>query len=69
MLFVTFPCLTVFTHNKHMNEQNFSSAHGTFLGRILLEPHKPQQVPVDSTMLFRFHTGGGCRTEWPAGIA
>lgn len=28
------------------------SAHGTFLGRIRLEPHKPQQVPIDSTMSF-----------------
>ncbi|KAM9434636.1 LOW QUALITY PROTEIN: nuclear inhibitor of protein phosphatase 1 [Clarias gariepinus] len=27
-------------------------AHGTFLGRIHLEPHKPQQVPIGSTMLF-----------------
>lgn len=27
-------------------------AHGTFLGRIRLEPHKPQQVPIDSTMSF-----------------
>lgn len=30
----------------------YSSAHGTFLGHIRLEPHKPQQVPVDSTMSF-----------------
>lgn len=28
------------------------TAHGTFLGHIRLEPHKPQQVPVDSTMSF-----------------
>nr|XP_023659516.1 nuclear inhibitor of protein phosphatase 1-like isoform X5 [Paramormyrops kingsleyae]XP_023659517.1 nuclear inhibitor of protein phosphatase 1-like isoform X5 [Paramormyrops kingsleyae] len=27
-------------------------AHGTFLGHIRLEPHKPQQVPIDSTMSF-----------------
>lgn len=27
-------------------------AHGTFLGRIRLESHKPQQVPIDSTMSF-----------------
>lgn len=27
-------------------------AHGTFLGRIRLEPNKPQQVPIDSTMSF-----------------
>lgn len=28
------------------------SAHGTFLGWIRLEPHKPQQVPLDSTVSF-----------------
>lgn len=28
------------------------TAHGTFLGHIRLEPHKPQQVPIDSTMSF-----------------
>ncbi len=29
-----------------------SVAHGTFLGHIRLEPNKPQQVPIDSTMSF-----------------
>ncbi|MEE6521762.1 hypothetical protein FKM82_020064, partial [Ascaphus truei] len=29
-----------------------SLAHGTFLGHIRLEPHKPQQVPIDSTVSF-----------------
>lgn len=29
-----------------------TTAHGTFLGHIRLEPHKPQQVPIDSTMSF-----------------
>lgn len=32
------------------------SAHGTFLGQIRLEPHKPQQVPLDSTMSFGVST-------------
>lgn len=27
-------------------------AHGTYLGHIRLEPHKPQQVPIDSTISF-----------------
>ncbi|XP_064163912.1 protein phosphatase 1, regulatory subunit 8b [Anguilla rostrata] len=27
-------------------------AHGTFLGHIRLEAHKPQQVPIDSTVSF-----------------
>uniref|UniRef100_A0A672YUS9 Nuclear inhibitor of protein phosphatase 1 n=1 Tax=Sphaeramia orbicularis TaxID=375764 RepID=A0A672YUS9_9TELE len=31
---------------------DLNSTHGTFLGRIRLEPHKPQQVPLDSTMSF-----------------
>lgn len=30
----------------------YPTAHGTFLGHIRLEPHKPQQVPIDSTMSF-----------------
>lgn len=29
-----------------------STAHGTFLGHIRLEPHKPQQIPIDSTVSF-----------------
>lgn len=29
-----------------------SAAHGTFLGHIRLEPHKPQQIPIDSTVSF-----------------
>ena len=28
------------------------SAHGTFLGSIRLEGHKPQQIPLDSTIHF-----------------
>lgn len=27
-------------------------AHGTFLGHIRLEAHKPQQIPIDSTIAF-----------------
>lgn len=27
-------------------------AHGTFLGHIRLEAHKPQQIPIDSTISF-----------------
>lgn len=27
-------------------------AHGTFLGHIRLESHKPQQIPIDSTISF-----------------
>lgn len=27
-------------------------AHGTYLGHIRLEAHKPQQVPIDSTVSF-----------------
>ena len=28
------------------------AAHGTFLGHIRLEAHKPQQIPIDSTISF-----------------
>ena len=36
------------------------SAQGTFIGRILLEPHRPQQVPVNSMYFW-----GLCSTEKP----
>ncbi|XP_026144051.1 nuclear inhibitor of protein phosphatase 1 isoform X1 [Carassius auratus] len=39
-------------HLKRVFLMDLSSTHGTFLGRIRLEPHKPQQVPIDSTMSF-----------------
>uniref|UniRef100_A0A3Q0R1Y7 Uncharacterized protein n=1 Tax=Amphilophus citrinellus TaxID=61819 RepID=A0A3Q0R1Y7_AMPCI len=36
----------------HLNVGVSSTARGTFLGRMRLEPHKPQQVPLDSSMAF-----------------
>ncbi|XP_051519229.1 nuclear inhibitor of protein phosphatase 1-like [Myxocyprinus asiaticus] len=39
-------------HLKRVFLIDLNSTHGTFLGRIRLEPHKPQQVPIDSTMSF-----------------
>ncbi|XP_028836489.1 protein phosphatase 1, regulatory subunit 8b isoform X1 [Denticeps clupeoides] len=39
-------------HLKRLFLIDLNSTHGTFLGHIRLEPHKPQQVPVDSTMSF-----------------
>ncbi|XP_022073521.1 protein phosphatase 1, regulatory subunit 8a [Acanthochromis polyacanthus] len=42
-------------YHKHLKRVfiiDLNSTHGTFLGRIRLEPHKPQQVPLDSTMSF-----------------
>ncbi|CAB1320770.1 unnamed protein product [Coregonus sp. 'balchen'] len=39
-------------HLKRVFLLDLNSTHGTFLGRIRLEPHKPQQVPIDSTMSF-----------------
>lgn len=41
--------------HKHLNRcflVDLGSTHGTFLGTIRLEPHKPQQVPLDSTLTF-----------------
>ncbi|KAG5842958.1 hypothetical protein ANANG_G00183290 [Anguilla anguilla] len=37
-------------HLKRVFLIDLNSTHGTFLGRIRLEAHKPQQVPIDSTM-------------------
>lgn len=31
---------------------DLGSVHGTFIGKIRLEPHKPQQVPLDSELHF-----------------
>uniref|UniRef100_A0A671PGB1 Nuclear inhibitor of protein phosphatase 1 n=2 Tax=Sinocyclocheilus anshuiensis TaxID=1608454 RepID=A0A671PGB1_9TELE len=39
-------------HLKRVFLIDLNSTHGTFLGHIRLEPHKPQQVPIDSTMSF-----------------
>ncbi|XP_029920329.1 nuclear inhibitor of protein phosphatase 1 [Myripristis murdjan] len=39
-------------HLKRVFLIDLNSTHGTFLGRIRLEPHKPQQIPIDSTMSF-----------------
>ncbi|KAL4657540.1 nuclear inhibitor of protein phosphatase 1 isoform X2 [Arapaima gigas] len=39
-------------HLKRLFLIDLNSTHGTFLGHIRLEPHKPQQVPIDSTVSF-----------------
>ncbi|XP_077455780.1 nuclear inhibitor of protein phosphatase 1-like [Stigmatopora argus] len=39
-------------HLKRLFLIDLNSTHGTFLGHIRLEPHKPQQVPIDSTLSF-----------------
>lgn len=39
-------------HLKRVFLIDLNSTHGTFLGHLRLEPHKPQQVPIDSTMSF-----------------
>ncbi|KAJ7985225.1 hypothetical protein DPEC_G00349880 [Dallia pectoralis] len=39
-------------HLKRVFLIDNNSTHGTFLGHIRLEPNKPQQVPIDSTMSF-----------------
>lgn len=40
-------------------------AHGTFLGHIRLEPHKPQQIPIDSTVSFGASTRAYTLREKP----
>nr|XP_014349631.1 PREDICTED: nuclear inhibitor of protein phosphatase 1 [Latimeria chalumnae] len=39
-------------HLKRVFLVDLNSTHGTFLGHIRLEAHKPQQVPIDSTVSF-----------------
>ncbi|XP_024917220.1 protein phosphatase 1, regulatory subunit 8b [Cynoglossus semilaevis] len=42
-------------YHKHLKRVfliDLNSTHGTFLGHIRLEAHKPQQVPIDSTISF-----------------
>ncbi|KAG8451180.1 hypothetical protein GDO86_003438 [Hymenochirus boettgeri] len=42
-------------YHKHLKRVfliDLNSTHGTFLGHIRLEPHKPQQIPIDSTVSF-----------------
>ncbi|XP_032817805.1 nuclear inhibitor of protein phosphatase 1 isoform X3 [Petromyzon marinus] len=42
-------------YHKHLKRVfiiDLNSTHGSFLGQIRLEPHKPQQVPVDTTLTF-----------------
>ncbi|KAJ8781004.1 hypothetical protein J1605_001047 [Eschrichtius robustus] len=41
------------------------AAHGTFLGHIRLEPHKPQQIPIDSTVSFGASTRAYTLREKP----
>lgn len=42
-----------------------SPAHGTFLGHIRLEAHKPQQIPIDSTVSFGASTRAYTLREKP----
>lgn len=48
-------CHAVLIWHKHLNRSflvDLGSAHGTFIGSLRLEPHKPQQVFVDSELRF-----------------
>ncbi|CAL8339521.1 protein phosphatase 1, regulatory subunit 8b [Gadus morhua] len=45
----------VLVYHKHLKRVfliDLNSTHGTYLGHIRLEAHKPQQVPIDSTISF-----------------
>ncbi|XP_035283696.1 nuclear inhibitor of protein phosphatase 1-like isoform X2 [Anguilla anguilla] len=52
-------------HLKRVFLIDLNSTHGTFLGRIRLEAHKPQQVPIDSTMSFGASTRAYTLREKP----
>ncbi|CAK9824769.1 Nuclear inhibitor of protein phosphatase 1 [Anthophora retusa] len=47
-------------YHKHLNRAflvDLGSTHGTFIGNLRLEAHKPTQLPIDST----FHFGASTR--------
>lgn len=47
-------------YHKHLNRAflvDLGSTHGTFIGSLRLEPHKPTQLPIDSV----FHFGASTR--------
>ena len=47
------------------NQENCISAHGTFIGTVRLEPHKPTQVQVDSVISFGASTRSYTLREKP----
>ncbi|CAL8298304.1 unnamed protein product [Lota lota] len=52
-------------HLKRVFLIDLNSTHGTFLGHIRLEPHKPQQVPIDATVSFGASTRAYTLREKP----
>uniref|UniRef100_G3WQA9 Protein phosphatase 1 regulatory subunit 8 n=4 Tax=Theria TaxID=32525 RepID=G3WQA9_SARHA len=55
-------------YHKHLKRVfliDLNSTHGTFLGHIRLEPHKPQQIPIDSTVSFGASTRAYTLREKP----
>ncbi|XP_051892262.1 protein phosphatase 1, regulatory subunit 8a [Pristis pectinata] len=58
-------------YHKHLKRVfiiDLNSTHGTYLGRLRLEPHKPQQVPIDSTLSFGASTRAYTLREKPQTI-
>lgn len=49
-------CLQIMVSILWTNQSNFS-AHGTFIGNLQIEPHKPTQLHINST----FHFGASTR--------
>lgn len=44
---------------------HLSTAHGTFVGSLRLEPHKPTQIPLDTTISFGASTRSYTLREKP----
>ena len=44
---------------------DLNSTHGAFLGHIRVEPHKPQEIPIDSTVSFGASTRAYTLREKP----
>ena len=46
---------SVVLYHKHLDRIfliDLGSTHGTFIGSVRLEPHKPQVIPIDTTIYF-----------------
>ena len=57
-------------YHKHLNRfflTDLGSTHGTFVGNLRLEPHKPTQLPLDSTFRFGASSRRYTLREKPSG--
>ncbi|KAG6460916.1 hypothetical protein O3G_MSEX012302 [Manduca sexta] len=61
-----------FVYHKHLNRAflvDLGSTHGTYIGQMRLEAHKPTQLPIDSSFHFGASTRNYIIRERPTGNA